>query len=187
MAAASPPITPCLHNSPPQGSSRSAPARADSALDVAGTPWQPEQPHASKETPLDLGEPADLNLLYNQAQCEGNCASLAVICHGTGRCGAAMPPNQSKGRTSTASRALHKPQAPQEQLLGASSGPSCSSLAGLASLLLLTNGGPSSATRARSTRPQRTHAAGGTATVQYCCSLIQRCRLQGPPCPFLLD
>lgn len=93
-----------------------------------------------------------------------------------------MPPNQSKGRRSAASRALHKPRAPQEQLLGASS-----DLAGLASLLLLTNGGPSSITRARSTRPQRTHAAGGTATVRYRCSLIQRCHLQGLPCPFLRD
>lgn len=43
LAAASPPIAPRLHNSPPWGSSRSAPARADSAPDAAGTPRWPEQ------------------------------------------------------------------------------------------------------------------------------------------------
>lgn len=59
------------------------------------------------------------------------------------------------------SRVLHKPRAPQEQLLGASSDPARSSPARLASVFLLTNGGPSGITHTRSTRPRPQRVCGG--------------------------
>lgn len=47
LVAASPPIAPGLHNSPPWGSSHSAPVRADSAPDAAGTSRWPQRPQGT--------------------------------------------------------------------------------------------------------------------------------------------
>lgn len=140
-------------------------------------------PTQARKTPLGLGAPAHRVLLYKRARRRSNRAPLGVICHGTGRCRPATSPKQSKGRRFSASQVLHKPQAPQRAAPRSLVRPRRTppwqrnparereGQAGFVSLLLLTNGRPSSITHTRSTRPHphRTHAAGVAATAQHRC------------------